>query len=78
MWGKNKVAIGIALFLLINQMNESIKGNHIHNPAVNVTKLLQAEQPRPVSRVIEREALYDQLVAILSNARYSRRDTVVA
>ena len=32
---------------------------HIHNPAVNVSELLEAEQTRAMSRIIEREALYE-------------------
>lgn len=41
-------------------------GTHVHNPAVDVAKLLEAKQPRAMSRVIEGERL--RLLATLSFA----------
>lgn len=39
------------------EMSEEIMPTHVHDTGVNVAKLLEAEQPRSVSRVIEGEAL---------------------
>ena len=38
---------------------------YVHNPAVNVAKFLEAEEPRPVGGVIECKALKIALVSLV-------------
>ena len=49
---------------------------YVHDPTVDVAKFLEAEQPRAMSRVIECEALQNQLA--YSHLFTSLRLTVVA
>jgi hypothetical protein len=57
------------LCLLVNSFYSEAEVTHVHDTAVDVAKLLEAEKPRAVSRIIKDVALFEAIVSINYRAK---------